>query len=250
MGVLALVLVVGFLREIPYVRSLRPRSADIIASVADIATITGGILLVLRVRHGLSLSAIGIHRTSAMYYALWGVRTVVIFWLPVIVLRCFYVVVAHPESHHFRSPWDEVVHEILLFTAAPFGEEMLFRAFLYAPACTKLGPTGAVVLSSIMWAVSHTSTLFGLLSIRTIVVFLFGLILGILYRRTRSIWPGFSLHAAWNFSLTVVAVESVVNNAVVLSLMTVAMVSLVVGWSYIVDRLRLAQCSMRLPWLG
>ncbi len=75
---------------------------------------------------------------------------------------------------------------------APFVEEMFFRGFVLAALLQVMGRISAVVVGSLLFAVSH------LVVTAMLPVFVTGLILSCLYIKTRSIWPPFAAHAAQN----------------------------------------------------
>jgi membrane protease YdiL (CAAX protease family) len=87
------------------------------------------------------------------------------------------------------------VYIIGLCIAAPIAEEFVFRGFvLLGWSQSFLGPIGAVVLSSLIWAAMHTQyNLFYMFWI-----FSFGILLGTLRLRNGSTWLTVILHAAHN----------------------------------------------------
>ena len=83
---------------------------------------------------------------------------------------------------------------IMIFT--PVVEELIFRgALFHALLTTPLGKSGTVLLTAALWAVVHGATapwfFVG-------VIFLMGLILGILLLRFGSLWVTIACHATWN----------------------------------------------------
>jgi hypothetical protein len=83
---------------------------------------------------------------------------------------------------------------------APFMEEILFRGFLFQGFVhTRLGPAGAIVLISILWAALHTQyDLYGI-----VIVFLGGLLLGYARLRTGSIYVPIIMHVMQNLVATI-----------------------------------------------
>ncbi len=82
----------------------------------------------------------------------------------------------------------------------PLAEEIFFRGFLLGGLIRPLGVTTAVVVSSVVFAVSH-----GDIAVM-VPVFISGVLLSWVYIRTRSIWPPFVAHAGQNLiALAVVA---------------------------------------------
>jgi uncharacterized protein len=76
--------------------------------------------------------------------------------------------------------------------AAPLFEEFLFRGFLL-PSLTRYLPVwGAIVASSLLFAVAHLS-LSEVLPLTTL-----GMVLGIVYTRSRNLLAPMFLHSLWN----------------------------------------------------
>ena len=86
----------------------------------------------------------------------------------------------------------------VIVLGAPFVEEAIFRGFLLTSfSKTRLGFWGAAVLSSALWAAIH-----GYAVSMAVGLFVFGLLLSLLVRRTGSIWISILLHALWNAGVT------------------------------------------------
>jgi uncharacterized protein len=80
--------------------------------------------------------------------------------------------------------------------AAPFAEEFLFRGILFAGLTnTAVGKTGAVVITSALWAVAHAGAAPW---VNVGLIFLMGIILGIMLLRFGSLWVTIACHTAWN----------------------------------------------------
>jgi hypothetical protein len=76
--------------------------------------------------------------------------------------------------------------------AAPLFEEMIFRGFLL-PSLTRYFPVwGAIVLSSLLFSIAHLS-LSEVLPLTAL-----GLVLGIVYTRSRNILASMIVHSLWN----------------------------------------------------
>lgn len=80
--------------------------------------------------------------------------------------------------------------------AAPVSEEIFFRGFLfYGILRTRLGPAGAIVLSSLIWAPLHLQyDLYGMVT-----VLVLGFLLGYARWRTNSVYIPIVMHALMNF---------------------------------------------------
>ena len=90
---------------------------------------------------------------------------------------------------------DSVALGIFFFTAAiaaPFFEEFLFRGFLL-PSLTRYLPVwGAIVVSALLFAIAHLS-LSEILPLATL-----GIVLGVVYTRSRNLLASMLLHSLWN----------------------------------------------------
>lgn len=90
---------------------------------------------------------------------------------------------------------DQLVLAIFFFTAAiaaPLFEEFMFRGFLL-PSLTRYMPVwGAVLLSALLFAVAHLS-LSEILPLATL-----GVVLGVVYTRSRNLLAPMLLHSLWN----------------------------------------------------
>ncbi len=80
---------------------------------------------------------------------------------------------------------------LLLLVVAPFTAELFIRGFLFPGAVhSRLGPVGAIVLTSIVWSVSHTQyDLYGIA-----VIFPGGLLLGYARLRSGSVFVPITMH--------------------------------------------------------
>jgi len=81
---------------------------------------------------------------------------------------------------------------IALALWTPFTEEVFFRGFVFAGLWPRLGGTGAIIVSALIFSLFHVD--FGVL----IPIFITGVLLAWLYRQTRSLWPSIVAHAGQN----------------------------------------------------
>jgi membrane protease YdiL (CAAX protease family) len=145
--------------------------------------------------------------------ALWALP-VVVATIPVsaILLAIFPVT---PESP--LPPTGEPVGFTLSLIAgavvAPFGEEVLFRAFSTTAWVRGMGVRGGLVRAALVFAIAHILTISGSSAGDAIGLAVVGfatripiaLALGVLFVRRGTIWSSFGLHAAFNGILLVVA---------------------------------------------
>ena len=84
---------------------------------------------------------------------------------------------------------------IAVIVVGPVFEEVLFRGFLFEGLrYSRIGVIGAVIVTSLVWAVSHLQ--YGLFQIAWI--FVFGVILGIMRYSTGSLWAPTIMHVSNN----------------------------------------------------
>ncbi len=76
-------------------------------------------------------------------------------------------------------------------------QEVLFRGYVQQTLETQCGSAASVVLSSMFFALLHVGALKSLLP--AINLFLAGLLLGLAYAVTRSLWLPIAIHFGWNF---------------------------------------------------
>ena len=84
---------------------------------------------------------------------------------------------------------------ISVIIIAPIAEEFIFRGFLYSQLkITKLGPWGAVTISSLLWTIIH----FQYEPLILIILFIFGIFLGYIRMAYNSLSLPIALHAINN----------------------------------------------------
>lgn len=92
------------------------------------------------------------------------------------------------------SVWP-VLFGIAVVVFAPVFEETLFRGFLFAGLRQSfIGTAGAIVLTALMWTLLHLQYEVAGMSI----IFVLGIILGIVRYKTGSLWTVILIHALWN----------------------------------------------------
>jgi membrane protease YdiL (CAAX protease family) len=98
-----------------------------------------------------------------------------------------------PKTHILSQLINEQIWESYFW--APLQEELFYRAFMITFLLRYSSPTFAVIISSILFALGHHYGIPGTLS-----VFFGGILYGILWIRTKSIFLVFLAHALYNFS--------------------------------------------------
>ncbi len=90
---------------------------------------------------------------------------------------------------------DQVALAIFFFTAAiaaPIFEELLFRGFLLPSLTRYMSVWSAIVLSSLLFAVAHLSVA------EILPLTVLGIVLGVVYTRSRNLLAPMLLHSLWN----------------------------------------------------
>jgi hypothetical protein len=89
---------------------------------------------------------------------------------------------------------------------APIGEEIMDRGFMYGYLRRKVGVTIGLLLQAMIFSLLHLKYIYGN-SIELIInAFIIGLILGILYEKTKSIYPSIICHGVINYLAIVLTV--------------------------------------------
>jgi hypothetical protein len=97
-----------------------------------------------------------------------------------------------PIALENQDSWALLIFFITASVAAPVFEEILFRGFLL-PSLTRYFPVwGAILLSSLIFAVAHLN-ISEVLPLTTL-----GIILGVVYTRSRNMLSSMLLHGLWN----------------------------------------------------
>jgi membrane protease YdiL (CAAX protease family) len=101
---------------------------------------------------------------------------------------------AYATAHFAPLLW------LALIAAAPLGEEIIFRGFLFKGiSCSRIGGTGAILISSLGWTALHVQ--YDLYGMGT--VFVGGLLLGVARLKSNSIYLPIMMHAVWSLIATV-----------------------------------------------
>ncbi|HEY4643815.1 MAG TPA: type II CAAX endopeptidase family protein, partial [Bacteroidota bacterium] len=95
---------------------------------------------------------------------------------------------------------------LLFFSVAAFGEEMMFRGYVFQTLIEGTSPRTAIIVMSIFFAGAHvTNPNVGSLSLASSIlaalnVILAGVWFSLAYLKTKSLWFPAALHISWNFS--------------------------------------------------
>lgn len=114
-----------------------------------------------------------------------------------------YVSSASPEAV-FTPGKTFFVIVLLLFGAV--GEELMFRGYAFQTVIQIFGVWGTVLPFSVLFAVAHMGNL-GSTPLSLGNTFLWGVVFGIAFMRTRALWLPIGLHVGWNWALPVLGIN-------------------------------------------
>ncbi|MGF3104631.1 lysostaphin resistance A-like protein [Rossellomorea sp. DUT-2] len=83
---------------------------------------------------------------------------------------------------------------------SPIYEEIFYRGFLYRWLRTRMGLTGALLLSSLIFTIIHIPT-YNVMPVN----FFSGILFALVYERTNSIWPSVMIHGLTNGIMVLLA---------------------------------------------
>jgi membrane protease YdiL (CAAX protease family) len=87
---------------------------------------------------------------------------------------------------------------LVLMCMVALSEEMVFRGYILNNLMQSMNRRAALGISAALFALAHGGNM-GITSIASVNLFLGGLLLGINYIYTRSLWFGIFFHFSWNF---------------------------------------------------
>jgi len=169
-------------------------------SISTIVAAPVGILmtfLFIKMRRGLSVSE---------YLGLKSFSKKTLPWLLLIpigltaIVELVSIFVAEPEDSGFMmEAYKNSVFPALFWISvvifAPAFEEVLFRGFIFKGLMrSRIGSAGTVILTSLVWSLFHFQ--YNLSGIA--LVFIIGLILGVVRTKTGSLWGPLIIHSIWN----------------------------------------------------
>jgi membrane protease YdiL (CAAX protease family) len=94
---------------------------------------------------------------------------------------------------------EAVVYGLLSCTAVGFGEEVIFRGYLLPNLARVVGRTGAVGLSAVLFWAYHLTAPYAAEPLNAVGLVLLGVLFGLCYLATGSLWLPISLHTAYDF---------------------------------------------------
>lgn len=174
----------------------------------SLLTIVGGTILWASRQRGLKISYLVGQRVPqfSVFYGALLVASLLLFSLGISTVVFYVLSLGFPsyvsdllESNTLLSGAESLYPQLyqwlmlfLLVVYAPLVEEFIFRGFLLQRWAMKWGLRRGVIASSVLFGVLHLSNPVGLT--------LFGLVMGLLYVRSRSLWVPIACHALNNLA--------------------------------------------------
>jgi len=109
-----------------------------------------------------------------------------------------------PFERLFDRPRDAYLMLILAVAIAPFMEELFFRGFLYPVLARRMGAAWGIVLTALPFGLLHLQQ-YGWAWAAGLIIFLVGVVCGIVRATTRSVGASFLVHAAYNGTQMILA---------------------------------------------
>ena len=178
------------------------RWSTVIAGVVQYAIILAVVLLIAR---GLAPAVLGLRAPASRRAAAgWIAASIVLIWIIGALLNPF--LEAGEEQGLVPDDWDPgraapfVANFVVGALVAPVVEELTYRGLGFAAVSQFFGGGVAVVVTAVAFGLAHG------LVIALPVLTIFGLILGWLRLRTRSLYPSIILHAIFNGAALIASV--------------------------------------------
>ncbi len=110
-----------------------------------------------------------------------------------------------PFEHLFDRPLDAYLLSIIAVTLGPLMEELFFRGFMYPVLARRMGVAWGIVLTALPFGLIHLPQ-YGWAWGAALVIFLVGVVCGVVRAVTRSVGASFLVHAAFNGTQMLIAV--------------------------------------------
>ncbi|MFP8833434.1 CPBP family intramembrane glutamic endopeptidase [Hydrogenophaga sp. XSHU_21] len=111
------------------------------------------------------------------------------------------------------NPLSALVPAIAMALSSSVFEELLFRGVLFASVERWLGSWAALVVSSLVFGLTHLLNAEGTLKGALFIAVEAGVLLGAAYMLTRRLWLGIGFHMAWNYTQSAIFSGIVSGNA-------------------------------------
>jgi hypothetical protein len=110
-----------------------------------------------------------------------------------------------PFEHLFDRPLDAYLLSIIAVTLGPLMEELFFRGFMYPVLARRMGMAWGIVLTALPFGLIHLPQ-YGWAWGAALVIFLVGVVCGIVRAAMKSVGASFLVHAGFNGTQMLIAV--------------------------------------------
>lgn len=110
-----------------------------------------------------------------------------------------------PFEHLFDRPRDAYLLSLLAVTLGPLMEEMFFRGFMYPVLARRLGVLWGILLSALPFGLIHLPQ-YGWAWAAGFIVFMVGVVCGMVRAATKSVAASFLVHAGYNGTQMLIAI--------------------------------------------
>ena len=110
-----------------------------------------------------------------------------------------------PFEHLFDRPRDAYLLSIIAVTLGPLMEELFFRGFMYPVLARRMGAAWGIALTALPFGLIHLPQ-YGWAWGAALVIFLVGVVCGVVRAVTRSVGASFLVHAGFNGTQMLIAV--------------------------------------------
>jgi len=110
-----------------------------------------------------------------------------------------------PFEHLFDRPRDAYLLSILAVSIGPLMEELFFRGFMYPVVARRIGPVWGILLTALPFGLIHLPQ-YGWALGAALVIFLVGVVCGVVRAVTKSVGASFLVHVGYNGMQMLIAV--------------------------------------------
>jgi membrane protease YdiL (CAAX protease family) len=110
-----------------------------------------------------------------------------------------------PFEHLFDSPLDGYLLSLIAVTFAPLLEEVFFRGLLYPVLARRMGVAWGILLTALPFGLIHLQQ-YGWAWSAALIIFLVGVVCGVVRARVNSVGASFLVHASYNGVQTLFAI--------------------------------------------
>ena len=163
----------------------------------------------IKKKYGLNKEALGLRKGKLSTFKSFVIGTLTALNFHLLTWPVFFSYLSKPSRAHISflpllMPLSLGGFATIILT--PVGEEIFDRGFIYGYLRNKIGIFFGLIVQAVFFSISHLDTYtYGREHITAIILyhFLMGLILGILYEKTKSLYPSMAFHGFVNYLVTI-----------------------------------------------